>query len=68
VEVAERALAGETLPLRFAWRDDAAGMEDHIQFLRRGHEASGMWRVYDLPPTGPPLLDNRVALGLVLNL
>ena len=51
----QRAKAGETLSLRFAWRSDAAGMEDHIQFLHLGHEASGKWRVYDKQPLGPRL-------------
>ncbi len=49
------ARAGESLPLRFAWRaaDDAA--EDLIQFLHFGHIESGDWWVYDQQPLGDRL-------------
>ncbi len=55
VEVPARALAGERLQLEFAWRSDAAGMEDHIQFLHIGNEETGAWFVYDQEPLGPRL-------------
>lgn len=55
VELPEAAQAGETLPLRFAWRSDAAGREDYIQFLHVGHEETGEWWVYDRQPLGPRL-------------
>ncbi len=55
VAMPRQAQAGETLPLRFAWRSDAAGMEDHIQFLHLGHEDTGEWFVYDQEPLGPRL-------------
>lgn len=50
-----QAEAGELLPIAFAWRADAAGAVDAIQFLHLGHEASGEWFVYDQPPLGPRL-------------
>lgn len=55
VELPERALAGETLPLRFAWRAEKPGEEDFIQFLHLGHEATGEWWVHDRLPLGPRL-------------
>ena len=71
VDLPDRAQAGETLTLNFAWRSDADGQEDHIQFLHLGHVSppieggsveggaksveSGAWFVYDHQPLGPRL-------------
>lgn len=65
VELPQVAQAGETLPLRFAWRSDAAGREDHIQFLHLGHEETGEWWVYDRQPLGPRLPTRLWYKGLV---
>ena len=51
----ERAQAGETLAIPFAWRTDKDGREDFVQFLHLGHEASGAWWVHDQQPLGPRL-------------
>ncbi len=53
--VPESAQAGETLAIPFAWRTDADGREDFVQFLHLGHEASGAWWVHDQQPLGPRL-------------
>ena len=53
--VPERAQAGETMPILFAWRTDGDGRENFVQFLHLGHEASGAWWVYDQQPLGPRL-------------
>ena len=71
VDLPDRAQVGETLTLNFAWRSDADGQEDHIQFLHLGHVSlpieggsveggaksveSGAWFVYDHQPLGPRL-------------
>ncbi|MDE2950763.1 MAG: hypothetical protein OXT68_08345 [Chloroflexota bacterium] len=54
-ELPERAQAGETLSINFAWRSKAESREDHVQFLHLGHEETGAWFVYDQPPLGPRL-------------
>ena len=55
LELPERAKAGETLPLRFAWRSDADSLEDHVQFLHFVHVESGAWWGNDQQPLGPRL-------------
>ncbi len=55
VDLPERAQAGETLTIPFAWHSDANGEEDHVQFLHLGHEESGAWWVYDQQPLGARL-------------
>ncbi len=55
VDLPERAQAGETLSINFAWRSKSDGVEDHVQFLHLGHEETGAWFVYDQPPLGPRL-------------
>ncbi|MDE2950762.1 MAG: hypothetical protein OXT68_08340 [Chloroflexota bacterium] len=55
VNLPERAQAGETLSVNFAWRSKSDGSEDHVQFLHLGHEETGAWFVYDQPPLGPRL-------------
>ena len=55
LELPARAQAGDALPLRFAWRSDADGIEDHIQFLHFVHDESGAWWGYDQQPLGPRL-------------
>ena len=55
VDLPERAQAGETMPILFAWRTDADGREDFVQFLHLGHEVSGAWWVHDQQPLGPRL-------------
>ncbi len=54
-DLPERAQAGETVPISFAWRADKEELEDIIQFLHFGHEDSGAWWVHDQPPLGPRL-------------
>ena len=39
IDLPARAQAGETLTMNFAWRSDADGREDHVQFLHLGHES-----------------------------
>ena len=51
----DRAIAGDSLPITFAWRANEAGDEDHIQFLHLGHAETGEWWVYDQPPLGSRL-------------
>lgn len=55
VDLPQRARPGDTLSIPFTWRSDAAGEEDHIQFLHLGHLESGEWFVYDRHPLGPRL-------------
>ena len=55
MELPDRARAGETLSIPFAWRSDVDGQEDHIQFLHLGHEETGDWWVYDQQPLGDRL-------------
>ena len=71
VELPERARPGDNLVIPFAWRSDADGQEDHIQFLHLGYVSppreggsveggaksveSGAWFVYDHQPLGPRL-------------
>ncbi len=55
VALPERAQAGETLSIPFAWRSDEDGQEGHAQFLHLGHEESGDWWVYDQQPLGDRL-------------
>ncbi len=54
-DLPERAQAGETAPVSFAWRADKEELEDIVQFLHFGHEDSGAWWVHDQPPLGPRL-------------
>ena len=51
----DRVIAGDPLPITFAWRANQAGDEDHIQFLHLGHGETGDWRGYDQSPLGPRL-------------
>ena len=55
VELPERAQAGETLSIPFAWRSDEDGQEDHAQFLHLGHEESGIQWGHDQHPLGARL-------------
>lgn len=51
----ETVRAGEPITIRFSWRSDADGKENHAQFLHLGHAESGDWRVYDQAPLGARL-------------
>ena len=55
VDLPESAGLGETLSINFAWRSEAEGREDYVQFLHLGHEETGAWFVYDQQPLGPRL-------------
>ena len=55
VTMPETARAGEHLNLKFTWRSDSQGLEDHAQFLHLGHAESGEWFVYDQQPLGARL-------------
>ena len=55
VRLPETARPGETLNLKFTWRSDSQGLEDHAQFLHLGHAESGEWFVYDQQPLGARL-------------
>ena len=55
VELPQRARLGETLNISFAWRADADGSDEYVQFLHLGHVESGKWWVYDQQPLGPRL-------------
>ena len=55
VDLPDRARAGETLSLPFAWRSDNDGLEDHVQFLHFVHDESGEWWGFDQQPLGPRL-------------
>ena len=54
-DLPERAGPGETLSINFAWRSEAEGREDHVQYLHMRHEETGEWFVYDQQPLGPRL-------------
>ena len=54
-ELPERAVAGESFAVRFAWRSDEDGREEYIQFLHFVHAATGDWWGYDQQPLGPRL-------------
>jgi len=70
-DLPERAQAGETLSISFAWRSKAESREDHVQYLHLGHVSppreggsveggaesvkTGAWFVYDQQPLGPRL-------------
>ena len=55
LELPESARAGEMMALPVAWRSDADGSENYIQFLHLQHEETGEWWVYDQQPLGPRL-------------
>lgn len=55
VDLPPSARLGETLNLSFAWRADAAGADDYVQFLHLGHVETGEWRAFDQQPLGPRL-------------
>ena len=70
VDMPEQAQAGQQLDIAFAWRSDAAGTDDHSQFLHFVHVSpgegetmeeeaesieSGEWWGYDQSPLGPRL-------------
>ena len=55
IDMPERAQAGETISIPFAWRTDEEGREDHVQFLHFVHEATDAWWVFDQYPLGPRL-------------
>lgn len=55
VELPDRAIAGETLRLRFTWRSDEDSREDHAQFLHFVHQETGEWWGFDQAPLGPRL-------------
>ena len=64
VELPERAQAGETLSIAFAWRSDVDGSEDHVQFLHLGHAEGGEWFIYDQQPLGDRLPTHSWYRGL----
>ncbi len=55
VDLPLQAQAGNDFSVTMAWRAEAAGTDDWIQFLHLGHEASGEWFVYDRQPLGDRL-------------
>ena len=55
VELPQRALPGESLNIRIAWRSDVASSEDLAQFLHFVHEEDGTWWGYDQNPLGARL-------------
>ncbi len=55
LELPESARAGENLALPVAWRSNADGNDDYIQFLHLQHVETGEWQVYDQEPLGPRL-------------
>ena len=55
VDMPSSAARGQSLPIAFSWRADAAGADDFIQFLHLFHEESGQWHVYDQQPLGARL-------------
>lgn len=64
-QLPERARAGETLALAFAWRSADNGREDYVQFLHFVHEETGAWWGYDRQPLGPRLPTRLWYSGLV---
>ncbi len=54
-DLPDRVIAGDPLPIAFAWRANQEGDEDLIQFLHLGHSETGQWWVYDQPPLGSRL-------------
>lgn len=52
VTLPQRAAAGQSLEIAFAWFADAEGVKDHTQFLHVGQTRSGDWLVYDRRPLG----------------
>ena len=54
-EMPDAAVAGESLPISFAWRSDVESDEEIIQFLHLGPDESGEWFVHDQPPLGARL-------------
>lgn len=54
-DMPERANAGETLEIAFAWYSDQNADTDYTQFLHLGHADSGEWFVYDQRPLGDRL-------------
>ncbi len=64
VELPQRALPGESLNIRFAWRSDVAGDEDLAQFLHLVYEEDGTWWGYDQQPLGPRLPTRLWYVGL----
>ena len=69
-DMPEIARAGESLTIRFAWRSEEQGHEDHSQYFHLGHVSpprrggsvegaesveSDAWFVYDQEPLGPRL-------------
>ena len=64
-EAPETVRAGEPLTIRFSWRSEVDGHEDHAQFLHLGHTESGEWWVYDQEPLGARLPTRLWYSGLV---
>ena len=54
-DMPERARHGETLNIRFDWRNDVDEREDYVQFLHLVHQESGILWNHDQPPLGPRL-------------
>lgn len=54
-DLPDRATAGVSLQVSFAWRTDTDGSDEYMQFLHLGHVDSGEWWVYDQQPLGPRL-------------
>lgn len=55
VDLPQSAHLGKTLNIAFAWRADAAGSDEYVQFLHLGHVDSGEWWVHDQQPLGKRL-------------
>ena len=67
VDMPQRAQAGETLSITFAWRSNSDGEEDRVQFLHLGHEETGDWWVYDQQPLGDRLPTRLWYAGLAVS-
>ena len=52
VDLPNQAQRGETLDITFAWRSNAAGLDNYSQFLHFIHAESGQWWGYDQSPLG----------------
>ncbi|MCY3832176.1 MAG: hypothetical protein OXG85_04105 [Chloroflexi bacterium] len=55
VDIPDRVRVGEQLNITFAWRSDAAGLDDYSQFLHFMRAEGGEWWGYDQSPLGPRL-------------
>ena len=55
VDLPNHAQRGEILDITFAWRSNAAGLDNYSQFLHFIHAESGEWWGYDQAPLGQRL-------------